>query len=553
MASINLFTSEEGKVNKNCALARNGFKPYERCNYCELEIKSCNGMHLNLFTFLVGFSSLMFLFLDDPLFIRLNIIFIIGLLFTFGYKVTIDTDNLARSDFMNKNLNEKLHKHSDSLEDVVVERTKELQHLAIHDKITGLFNRYEFEKRLTNLLKYSSNASAQSIMCYLDLDQFKIVNDTSGHVAGDELLKQVAFLMQQNVSSKDIVSRLGGDEFGILFVGNTMSQASKKAEAMLSAIKKYRFSWEDKIFVIGASIGLVPITRQCCSLVDIISAADTACYEAKEQGRNCIHVATNDDKKLQEKRGEMQWLGRLTEALDEYRFQLYIQPIISLSENTDGIKHYEVLVRLIDRDFKTILPMAFLPAAERYGLITRIDRWVLQNLFENYATLKLESDELYRFSINLSGTSLNDKSLAPFIEELFKTYEIDYEHICFEVTETAAISNMDVAISFINRMRNLGCKASLDDFGAGLSSFAYLQNIPVDYLKIDGAFVCDIDKNEINKAMVKSINDIGHIMGMKTICEYVENEEIRDILIDMGVDYAQGFLYSKPKPFKILF
>jgi len=553
MANINIFTKEEGRVNKNCFLARNGFKPYERCNYCELGVKSCTGMHLNFFTLFIGFSLLMFLFIDDPLFMRLNMLWIIGLLFLFGYKITLDTDALARTDYMNKSLNEKLHEHSSVLEEEVQERTKELKNLATHDKITGLYNRYEFEKRLTNLLKYSSNASAQSIMCYLDLDQFKIVNDTSGHVAGDELLKQVAFLMQQNVSSKDIVARLGGDEFGILFVGNNLAQARKKAESMLSSIKQYRFSWKDKIFVIGASIGLVPITRQCCSLVDVISAADSACYEAKELGRNCIHIATPDDAKLQQKRGEMQWLGKLTKALEDEEFRLYIQPIVALDENNDELEHYEVLIRLLDKDLNIIPPMAFLPPAERYGFMPKIDRWVVENLFRIYSKIQEDTGKFYIFSINLSGNSLNDKTLAPFIENLFIVYKIQHSHICFEVTETAAISNMEVGLEFINRMRSLGSKASLDDFGAGLSSFAYLQNIPVDYLKIDGAFVNDIDTNEINRAMVKSINEISHIMGKKTICEYVENEKVRDILKDMGVDYAQGYLYSKPKPLEILF
>lgn len=553
MPSINIFTKEEGRVNKNCFLAKNGFKPYERCNYCELNIKSCSGMHLNFFTLFIGFSILMFLFIDDPLFIRINIFWIIGLVFAFGYKVTVDTDALARTDFMNKSLNAKLYEQSSVLEEEVQERTKELKNLATHDKITGLYNRYEFEKRLTNLLQYSSDASAQSIMCYLDLDQFKVVNDTSGHVAGDELLKQVAFLMQQNVSSKDIVSRLGGDEFGILFVGNNLAQAKKKAEAILSSIKQYRFSWEGKIFVIGVSIGLVPITRECCSLVDIISAADTACYEAKELGRNYIHISTSDDAKLQKKRGEMQWLGRLTKALEDEEFHLYIQPIVALNDNDDEKKHYEVLIRLIDQDLNVIPPMAFLPPAERYGFMPKIDRWVVENLFKMYSEIQRKTGSSYIFSINLSGTSLNDKTLATFIENLFTLYQIKHSDICFEVTETAAISNMEVGLEFINRMRALGSRASLDDFGAGLSSFAYLQNIPVDYLKIDGAFVFDIDTNEINRAMVKSINEISHIMGKKTICEYVQSEEVRDILQEMGIDYAQGYFYSKPKPLEILF
>lgn len=548
---LDLFTQQEGKVNKSCALARNGFKPYERCNYCELNVQSCQGMHLNLFTFLIGFSVLMFLFITDPLLIRLNIILVIGLFFALGYEVTVHTDSLARADFMNKNLNDKLHVHSTNLEDEVKKRTKELQHLAIHDTLTGLYNRYEFEKRLVFALKYSSNASAQSIMCYLDLDQFKIVNDTSGHIAGDELLKQISFIMQQHVDEKDIVARLGGDEFGILFMGNTLKEAKQKGEALLKAIKEYRFAWEDKVFVVGASIGMVPITRECCSLVDIISAADEACYQAKEKGRNCIFVTSKDDKQLQEKRSEMQWLGRLTQALEEEKFVLYVQPIVSLKHKSKAFKHYEVLIRLKEGN-KIISPMAFIPAAERYGMMQRIDRWVIESVFKNYVRLQISNDQLYRFSINLSGVSLNDSGLTAYIEELFNRYHVPHNTICFEVTETAAVANLSLALEFIDRMHSLGCRFSLDDFGSGLSSFAYLQNLPVDYLKIDGAFVIDIHTNRINKAMVKSINEISHTMGMKTICEYVENIEIENVLKELGVDYAQGYLHAKPEPIEKL-
>ncbi len=549
---LGLFTKEEGKTNKNCVLARNGFKPYERCNYCQLHVKSCMGMHLNLFAFLIGFFVLMFLFLDDPLMIRINIMLIIGLFFAFGYEVTVKTDALARADFMNHSLNEKLNKHSSNLEGEIKKRTKELQHLAVHDTITGLYNRYEFEKRLSFALKYSSTASSQSIMCYVDLDQFKIVNDTSGHVAGDELLKQVSMILQKRVGPKDIVARLGGDEFGILFVGNTLEEAQKKAKDILRAIKEYRFVWEGKIFVVGASMGMVPIVRECCSLIDVISAADAACYQAKEEGRNCIHVATRDDKKLQQRRGEMQWLTKLTTALEEDKFILFIQPIISLEDEGESLSHYEVLLRFKDENGKIVPPMAFIPAAERYGMMQRIDRWVIENVFKEYIRLKEHTDKAYRFSINLSGISLNDKGLGSFIEGLFERYNIAHKSICFEVTETAAVANLSVALKFIKRMRSLGCKFSLDDFGSGLSSFSYLQNIPVDYLKIDGALVNDIDTNKINRAMVKSINEVSHIMGMKTICEFVENKEVEERLKELNVDYAQGYYYAKPVPIQTL-
>jgi len=549
--NINIFTKEAGKVNKNCILARNGFMPYERCNYCQLKIKSCTGMHLNLFTLLIGFSVLMFMLLDDPFLIRLNIVWIISLFFILGYKVTINTDSLARADFMNHNLNEKLQQHSSNLENEVKARTKELQYLAVHDSITGLYNRYEFEKRLAFALKYPPRGEAKSVMCYVDLDQFKIVNDTSGHAAGDELLQHISLILTKGVEEKDIVARLGGDEFGILFVGKSFERVEEIANNLLRSIKDYRFTHEDKIFVVGASMGMVTIDRDCCSLVDIISAADTACYQAKEKGRNCIHIATDGDQMVQERRGEMQWLSKLTQSLEEEKFRLYIQPIVSLTAD-ETVKHFEVLIRLKDDDDKIISPMAFIPPAERYGMMPRIDRWVIEEVCKQYLRLQKKGSDQYNFSINLSGTSLNDETLSSFIENLFEKYQIPYRSICFEVTETAAVANLNVALKFISRMRDLGCQFSLDDFGSGLSSFSYLQNIPVDYLKIDGAFIRDIDTNKVNRAMVKSINTVSHVMGMKTICEFVENEEIEKKLKDMGVDFAQGYYYAKPEPIENL-
>jgi len=548
----NLFTKQEGRTNKNCTLARNGFKPYERCNYCELHVKSCMGMHLNLYTFAIGFSVLMFLFIEDPLLIRINIIFVIAMFFALGYEVTVNTDSLARADFMNQNLNDQLHKHTHNLENEIKKRTKELQNLAVHDTITGLYNRYEFEKRLSFALKYSSKAAGQGIMCYVDLDQFKIVNDTSGHAAGDELLKHISLILEKGVGEKDIVARLGGDEFGILFLGKSLDKVTKMCNQILRSIKEYRFSYDGKIFVIGASMGLVPIERDCCTLVDIIAAADSACYEAKEKGRNCIYIASRDDTKMQEKRGEMQWLAKLTQALDKKMFKLYVQPIKSL-QHESSIAHYEVLVRLEDVDGKIISPMAFIPPAERYGMMQALDRWIIEEVFKEYTKLHEKSGKLFSFSINLSGNSLNDNTLSEFIQKMFERYHVPFQSICFEVTETAAVSNLTTALKFLKTMRKLGCKFSLDDFGSGLSSFSYLQNLPVDYLKVDGAFVRDIDVNMVNRAMVKSINEISHVMGMKTICEFVENEEVERVLKEMNVDFAQGYFYAKPKPISSLY
>ena len=546
-----VFTQEGGRTNTKCTLARNGFKPYDRCDYCELHVKSCMGMHLNLFTMLIGFSVLMFLFLEDPLFVRLNIMIILALFFALGYEMTVNTDALARTDFKNTKLNDTLHAYSTNLEDEVQKRTKELQHLAVHDSITGLFNRHEFEKRLKFALKHSSTASEQSIMCYIDLDQFKIVNDTSGHIAGDELLKQISMILQKNVAEKDVVARLGGDEFGVLFVDNNIEEAHKKATKILKAIKEYRFSWEGKIFVVGASMGMVPMIHDCCSLIDIMSAADTACYQAKEAGRNCIHIASNEDEKLQERRGEIQWLPKLREGLEKDKFILFIQPITALCMDDEDVEHYEVLIRFID-ERRTVLPMAFIPTAERYGVMKDIDRLVIEKTFEKYAKLQ-EVNKKVKFSINLSGTSLNDNELGNFIEEMFQLYKVAYKDICFEITETAAVANLSLALEFIKRMRNLGCEFSLDDFGSGLSSFSYLQNMPVDYLKIDGSFVRDIDTNKVNKAMVKSINEVSHTMEMKTVCEFVESKDVEDVLKELDVDFAQGYYYTEPVSIETLF
>jgi len=396
-------------------------------------------------------------------------------------------------------------------------------------------------------MKQAKDETVEHVLCYLDLDQFKVVNDTCGHVAGDELLRQLALVLRRSLRQVDVVARLGGDEFGIIYTGVDIDEARKMAEKLLHNIGEFRFFWEGKTFGVGASLGMVAIRHDCCSLTTILSRADTACYAAKDNGRNQIHVANDDDEVVQLRHEQMQWVGRIEKALVEDRFELYAQPIVDLIDTT-SVQHYELLIRMRAPGGGIVMPMAFIPAAERYGKMIEIDRWVVERMMASYGDIQKRHEAPMSFNVNLSGMSLNDDSLTPFIEECFERYKVPHEAITFEITETAAISNVQSARKFIDRFRERGCRFALDDFGCGLSSFSYLQNLPVDYLKIDGSFVVDIDVNDINRAMVDAINQIGHVMGIETVCEFVENEAIVDVLRDIGVDYAQGFYIGRPVP-----
>ena len=537
----------EASVNRNCVLARNGFKPYARCDHCTLAAKSCMGMQSTGLIFAISFMASLFLFLHDPLGIKANIIGLVGLLFWLGYRITLNTDELASTSEKNRQLGEQLSAYNQSLETEVSRRTSQLQKMATQDTLTGLINRHAFERMLGTVMRSAKEESAEHVLCYVDLDQFKIVNDTCGHVAGDELLRQLALVLRRGVREDDVVARLGGDEFGIIYKETTTADAEAMAERMLHHIGEFRFFWEGKSFRVGASIGLVAIRKDCCTLATILSRADSACYAAKDHGRNRIHIAKEDDHVIRQRHEQMQWVGRIERALEEQQFQLYVQPIVAL-EASDDARHYEVLLRMNTPEGRPLLPMAFIPAAERYGKMVEVDRWVIEKLFAGFDDIRRASRRQIRFSINLSGISLNDETMAGFIRECFDRYRVPYEAITFEVTETAAIANIRSAREFIDHFHLLGCRFALDDFGCGLSSFSYLQNLPVDYLKIDGSFVVDIDTNEINRAMVGAINQIGHVMGIKTVCEFVENEQVIRTLRDIGVDFAQGYHIGRPVP-----
>ena len=437
-----------------------------------------------------------------------------------------------------------------NVRDVTEARTlsEQLSYQASHDALTDLINRYAFEKYLQEFMDSARAEAIEHVLCYLDLDQFKIINDTCGHIAGDELLRQVAGVLQQLVRERDILARLGGDEFGLLLERCSVRQAKRVTTEMQNALITYRFQWEDKTFTIGTSIGVVTINQASESAVSVLSKADAACYAAKDAGRNRVHVYHEDDAELAKRRGEMHWVSVINQALDENRFHLAFQPIAPLGKaHIDG-DHYELLIRMRDENGDTVAPGAFLPAAERYNLSTSIDRWVVEAAFGWLRDHPQNLKRLFLCSINLSGTSLGSNEFLGFVARQFAEKNLPPQKICFEITETAAIANLAHATQFMSALKKLGCRFSLDDFGSGLSSFAYLKNLPVDYLKIDGMFVKDIVEDPIDYAMVKSINEIAHVMGKQTIAEFVENDAILEKLRVIGVHFAQGYGIGRPRP-----
>ncbi|HUO81798.1 MAG TPA: PAS domain S-box protein [Gammaproteobacteria bacterium] len=425
---------------------------------------------------------------------------------------------------------------------------RQLSYQARHDALTGLINRHEFENRLADALVAARTGSpAESALLYLDLDQFKVVNDTSGHGAGDQLIRQVTTLLQAQVRARDTIARLGGDEFGLLLEGCAMPEAVRIAEGLRRAIRDYRFVWEERAFGIGVSIGIVAITPETASAQSAMSAADVACYTAKDLGRNRLHVYQAGD--TSERHKEMQWVSRLTQACEEDRFELFFQPIVPIGATPGGRGHYELLLRMRDAQGQAILPSEFIPAAERYNLMSTLDRWVVRHALEHLAQRPdAEPHESYTLAINLSGNSLSDDDFLHFVTRELETHCVAPGSICFEITETAAIANLGRVVHFMNALRKLGCLFSLDDFGSGLSSFAYLKSLPVDFLKIDGYFIKNVSRDRIDHSMVEAISKIGRSMGIKTIAERVEDGAVLETLAKIGVEYAQGFHIARPKP-----
>lgn len=424
----------------------------------------------------------------------------------------------------------------------------ELSYQATHDSLTGLVNRREFEARIEYALEATWRNGKEHAICYLDLDQFKVINDTCGHVAGDELLRQVANVLRAKVRASDTIARLGGDEFGLLMENCPLAQSQRIAESFRNAIEDFQFVWDDKRFRVGVSIGLVPINRDSASVTEVLQQADTACYVAKDLGRNRVHTYLRDDEELTKRHGEMQWVTKIQAALESDQFRLYVQPIVPVVGTRNRYEHYEVLIRMIDANGLEVPPGAFLPAAERYNLAAQVDRWVVSHVLEWAAHNPQEFARFDMCSINLSGLTLADESFLGYVIDLLRAARVPSSKICFEITETAVISNLSQATRFMSTLKALGCFFALDDFGSGLSSFAYLKHLPVDYLKIDGMFVRDVHTDPLDRALVRSINDVGKVMGKKTIAEFVENDDIMRVLAEVGVDYAQGYGVGKPFP-----
>ncbi len=426
--------------------------------------------------------------------------------------------------------------------------TQKLAYQAAHDSLTGLLNRDEFENRLNKILTSTRKHDIHALL-YLDLDQFKVINDTCGHNAGDELLRQVTALLHSKLRARDTLARLGGDEFGIILEHCPKNEAVQVANALRELVQNFRFQWQDKTFTIGVSIGLFPITHNNEGLVSALSAADSACFAAKDRGRNRVHIYQSDDNVLQKRSGEMQWLPRIQKAIANQRLCLYFQPIIAISNKNELEEHGEFLLRLRGEHNQLIFPGSFLPSAERYDQMLAIDRWVIE---ESLKLLKTRSQRRSKnmYAINLSAHALGNEDFLDFVVENLKIHNSDPSSICFEITENVALADLQHVMKFISTLKALGCHFSMDDFGSGLSSFGYLKNIPLDYLKIDGQLVKGILSDPVDRAMVESINHIGHVMGLKTIAEWVENAETLKLLEEIGVDYVQGYELATPYLFR---
>jgi diguanylate cyclase (GGDEF)-like protein len=417
------------------------------------------------------------------------------------------------------------------------------------DKLTELLNRKGFYEKMETAVDQVRTTGKEYWLIFLDLDQFKIVNDASGHAAGDKLLVQIGALIKKQLAKTDVIARFGADEFAVLLEGYTFPDVQKKAEAIRQIINQFRFVYESKMYDAAISIGVVWVDPTSENISELLSAADLACRMAKEKGGNRIHVYHSSDQELLVHEDHMQWIGRINKALEDDRFLLYRQRILSLDSNNDE-EHYELLIRLKDENGNIISPIQFIPAAERYGLMSKLDRWVIKTALAKMVDVYTQKPETtLGCSINLSGQSFCEQGFQEYLIDLVLNSGLPSDKICFEMTETIAVSNLSQAIDFMQAVKQIGCKFSLDDFGSGMSSFTYLKNLPVDYLKIDGYFVKTILENNIDHAMVESINQIGQVMGLKTIAEFVENDDILNELKKIGVNYGQGYGIGKPEPF----
>ncbi|MBC7755512.1 MAG: EAL domain-containing protein [Bdellovibrio sp.] len=573
LVEIDDFVAISGEETKNNSL----YKPAIGQIYIDLSKHASNDLKRNLLTkiALIGLIGLLFSLLlawwigrniTKPI---QEIAYAVNKVGEGSFSQTITENSSGELKTLQRGFNSmatSLKQAYESMQDKVNDATKMLRYQTQHDDLTGLINRREFEARLERSLKSVHENNAQHVFCFLDLDQFKLVNDTCGHVAGDELLKQVSLLLDNRMRDRDTLARLGGDEFGLLLENCSLSDASQITNALLKIVRDYRFMYEDKIFNVGVSIGLVVINQGFESVSDIIHAADMACYSAKKAGRNQSFLFNAGDVEVTQRKTAVEAIADITDEIDDKQFVLYCQPILplaSVAPFTSALpftphipepQHFEVLIRKVGQDGKHMLPTTFIPSAERYHLMPNIDRWVIKQTFSTLRQLLNKSNEQCNvaFSINLSGTSLSDKSLLGYIREQFAIYAIPPQAICFEITETAAIVNLKNTINLFAALRKIGCTFALDDFGSGMSSFMYLKNFDVDYLKIDGSFVKEMDSNKIDHAMVRSIHSVAEAMNIKTVAEFVESEAILKELKNIGVHYGQGLFLGAPIPIKKL-
>ena len=428
--------------------------------------------------------------------------------------------------------------------------TELLSYQATHDALTDLYNRRAFERHVERALLAVAKGEPPCAVLYIDLDQFKLINDTSGHLAGDQLLSQLALAMAEQLRGGDVLARLGGDEFGILALGTHRDGVQALAERVRIRIEGHIYGWEQRTYTISASIGVVMIEHPGQTLRDVLSHADTACYMAKDHGRNRIHFYSEQDDETIRRRGEMEWAHRLRWVIEEERLLLDYQEIRPLQRTLvdDDAPHIELLIRLRDEDGRVVLPGAFLPAAERYGLLPTLDRWVIAQALSHFDQLHVSGRRPGRCALNLSASTLEDDGLAEYILELIERHAVPPSLLCFEITETEAVRNLARAVRFIERLRATGCLVALDDFGAGMSSFGYLKNLPVDMIKIDGSFIRDIDHDAMSRSIVEAVAAIGHQRGLEVVAEWVDSDRMLATLRELGVDYAQGFALHRPEP-----
>ena len=432
---------------------------------------------------------------------------------------------------------------------VTHEQSRKISFQATHDALTGLINRFYFEEQLRILIEKAKNRNKEHALFYLDLDQFRIVNDTHGHFAGDQLLRQMVSLMKQQIEPSHIFARLGGDEFGILLEDCPVKKAYDIASAISKAVNRFRFFWNGKPFSMGISIGVVPINSSSENLDNVLRAADRSCFAAKQRGGGGIFLYRKDEGELPDQQGEIQWVAVINKSFEEKRFRLFYQPIIPLAPGEDRIQ-YEILMRVLNENGGLIYPGTFLPKAQKGEIFSAIDRWVVDTFFSFYAQniLHIYQNKLFTFNLNLSSASLSDEFFLDYIKKQFQQTKVPPEAICFEITEMAAIGNYNTALHLIKELSGLGCHFVLDNFGSELTSFNYLRDLPVDYVKIDGTLIKNMVDNEVDSVMVESINQIAHIMQIKTIAGFVENEAVYQKLKKINVDYVQGFYLAEPMP-----